>query len=260
MKKVLLSLLVLATVYGLAAFGLAVRAAGQNAAFNAQLDRLKQLGDTAAKDLAAEPAQTLAVACKALPEVESRTVAAYFAKSTVDTKDLGLFPQVAIQNGGETANWPWNQQDWQSFMYELLSDVPSSWHMYLDYWDDPFNHELSDVKYLVVHLLMQLKRPRVLTDDTYEAGALTFHSAVLDGQTGKVLCAGSTVVSDTRDIKVTGHGATGFDAREDADRKRDEELLSDLAFAGRHFGQGELCWLGGKSLCDATFRPFARPE
>lgn len=100
----------------------------------------------------------------------------------------------------------------------------------------------------------------MLGDDTYKAGQLDFHSAVLDAQTGQVLCRGNASVTSKRDIRVRGHGRTDFEAEQNALAQRDKELLTDLGHESRWFGLGELCWLGGKPLCAATFRPFEPPK
>lgn len=259
-KKAILGLMALAAVYLAAAVVLSIRAGKQNEAFRAQLDRLDELGTKTAAGLDAAPSESLAQSCKALPEVKSIEVAAYFTKTAIDVGDLGFVPQRAIQASAEQIDFPWHQRDTGYFLYELMSDLPPYWPMYLERWSDPFHHDLSATKYLVVHVLTGATRPRVLNEREYEAGELTFNSAVVDVPTGEVLCAGNSVVTDTRDVKVTGRGETSFDAKEDAARKRDQELLTDLGFAARTFGLGEVCWIGGKSLCDSTFKKFDRPE
>lgn len=259
MKKVILGLVVFAVVYLAIALGLSIRASGQNAAFRAQLDRLDELGTRTAAALEVAPAQTLAQACKALPEVKRTAVKAYFPKSSVDVADLKWIPQRAIQDS-DVVEWPWRTRETEYFMFELMSDFPPYWPMYLEYATEPFGDDLADTKYLVVHLLTGVTRPRVLDEKAYEAGQLTFNSAVVDATTGKVLCAGSAVVTETREVHVTGHGKTDLDAKEDAARKTEEELLTDLGFAARHFALGEVCWIGGEYLCTTTYKKFERPQ
>jgi hypothetical protein len=262
-KKALLGLVVFAVVYLSIAAGLSFRAAGQNAAYLAQLDRLDQLGTKTATELDAAPSDTLAQSCKAVPEVEWKKVLAYFPKTSFDVADLEWVPQRGFQTSSKTAQFPWSShaRDTQYFMYQLLSDFPPYWPMYLDYWDDPFDRgDLSDTKYLVVHQLTDVTRPRVLDENSYEAGELRFNSAVVDVTSGKVICAGSSVVTRTGDVHVTGHGKTDVDAKADAEKKTAKELLTSLGWAARDFALGEVCWIGGEVLCRGASKPFERPQ
>ena len=262
-KKALLGLVVFAVVYLSIALGLAIRAAGRNAAYLAQLDRFDQLGTKTAGELDSAPADTFAQSCKAVPEVEWNKVLAYFSKTSFDVADLEWVPQRGFYASSKDANFPWSshERDAEYFMFQLMSDFPPYWPMYLDYWDDPFDRgDLSDTKYLVVHQLTGVTRPKVLDEEAYEAGELLFSSAVVDVTSGKVLCAGSTRVTKTGDVHVTGHGKTDADAKADAEKKTVEELLTGLGWATRDFALGEVCWIGGEVLCRGTSRKFERPQ
>lgn len=55
-------------------------------------------------------------------------------------------------------------------------------------------------------------------------------------------------------VFVSGSGATRADAERDAERNREARLLEMFVIQTHFFALGEICSLGGETLCKITFR------
>jgi hypothetical protein len=264
-KRIGLALVALAVLYSLAVVVVAARTNAEEDAFLAELSRLSALADALQLE---EPTATLAEACAKLPRVEYSQVLAYYPPpregliSGDDPKErygqrLLVGPDVKDFELG-TTHLPRTNRGLGGWVYEFFSDVPPYWGTYTNWAYDPLGHDLSGLRYVVVHHLATLELPRVFST-SYEPGRMTFRSAVLDATSGKVLCSGSSAIDQEGTVHVAGSGATKADAQARIEAKKAEEVLS-MFFIDLHFGSlRDVCWLGGEPLCKLTFGKFQPP-
>jgi hypothetical protein len=264
-KKIALALLGLAVLYLGAAFAMALRATSAEQQVIADVVRLVALADAAKVE---EPTTTLAEACVKVPRVERTRILAYYpvpADGVLAGEDDKHWYEAPRLMGLDTdrfqmgvAKLPMEPRGLEHWVMEFLSDVPPYWGMYAAWAFRPFNQPITDTKYLVVHRLTSLEMPTIF-GDSYSPGRMRFTSAVVDGQSGKVLCAGTTAIDQSGSVQLAGSGKTKEDAKRAMEDSKDKEVRSMFFIDLHFFALRDVCWLADESICKLTFGTWQPP-
>ena len=265
MKKIFLTLVALVVLYLGAAFAMALRATSAESQLIADVVRMTALGDAAKLE---EPTTTLAAACVKVPRVERTQILAYYPVPAdgvlfgEDDKKAYEAPQLMGLNTDRfemgVARLPMEPLGLEHWVMEFLSDVPPYWGMYARWAYRPFNQPITDTKYLVVHRLTSLEAPRI-RGESYSPGHMRFTSAVLDAQSGKVLCAGSTAIDQSGSVYVAGSGKTKEDAKQAMEESKEKDVRSMFFIDLHFFALRDVCWLADESICKVTFGTYQLP-
>jgi hypothetical protein len=263
-KKLLLGVVVLVVLYAGAVLVEAWVATGHERDVTAQMQRLAKLGDDVKFDDAAA-GTTLAESCAKLEHVRAPQLVVYLPKPddgvSVDDAVKEMFGAPRFydfrtdevdRTEFDTDTAARSERGFQHWVMEFASDVPPYWAMYMRYSFRPFGEPLTSAKYLVVRKLSSLRMPRV-SGNSYSPGELTFRSAVLDAQTGAVLCQGTSALAQSGTISVYGSGKDKAEAEEKVEAKKESEVINNFLYDAKYFTVREVCWLGGKTACALTF-------
>jgi hypothetical protein len=275
-KKLLLAVLLIPAL-GYAGYltTMAIPAAERSTEFSARINRLGTLAEAGAQRLhASGSTQTLREACRTVEPVDRLQLLAYFGAPADDAltplgQQAKYFPArqiFALKPPGE-ARWdteetvkhsalPWRPRSAFAFFEDLLTSPPGEWGWRKQRWNEPFNHPLAEVRYLVVHQLKSLQVPSLTSATTYQAGSMSFRSALLNASTGEQLCEGATVLAQDGKVEVRGRGHTDAEAQKDLEGSKDRALLGTFIFKTHEFALGTVCSLGGTALCKATGYPY----
>lgn len=278
MKKVLLALVVLPTLgYAGYVLTMAVPAAERSLELSGRVNKLGALAEAGAQRLkTSTQTRTLNEACAALAPVDRLQLLGYFGEPEGAVlapleRQAMYFPAkqiFAMKTKGETrwdqeeevkhVSLPWYPRSAGKFFEDLLTSPPSEWSWRKQRWNEPFNHPLSEVRYLVVHQLQSLKLPTLVGGTSYQAGAMFFRSSILNASNGQTLCEGLTTLSQNGVVDVRGRGHTEADAQRDLEGSKDRALIATYLFQTYEFALGTVCALGGAELCRATGYPPGR--
>lgn len=254
---------------------MAIPAAERSVEFAARINRLGTLAEAGAQRLHG-PGSTVALrqACGAVEPVDRLQLLAYFGEPADDTlaalgNQATYFParQLFALKPAGTARWdqdeevkhsalPWTPRSAFTFFEDLITSPPGEWPWRKQRWNEPFNHPLNEVRYLVVHQLQSLQAPSLVGGTSYQAGSMSFRSALLNASTGEQLCEGLTVLNQQGAVELRGRGKTDAEAQKDLESSKDRALLATFIFKTDEFALGSVCSLGGSALCTATGYPF----
>lgn len=277
MKKALLALL-LVPALGYAGYltMMAIPAAERSTEFSARINKLGELAEAGAQRLRSPSTTTASLreACRAVEPVDRLQLLAYYGDPgagalTALGNQATYFPAkqiFAVKAAGE-ARWdreeevkhsalPWRPRSAATFFEDLLTSSPGEWDWRKQRWNEPFNHPLAEVRYLVVHQLQSLQVPALVGGTSYQAGSMSFRSALLNASTGEQLCEGLTVLSQDGKVEIRGRGQTAEAAQKDMESSKERALMATFIFKTHEYALGSVCPLGGAALCKATGYPF----
>lgn len=279
MKKGVLALvLVPALGYGGYLATLALPAAERSAEFSERINKLGGHAEAGAQLLRERGPSAVPFhdACKSVvTPVEKLQVFAYYGQpDETALAPLGnqakYFParQVFALKAAGLARWdtteevkhsslPWRPRGALQFFEDLLTSPPGEHAWRKNRWNEPFNHPLAEVRYLLVHQLEALTPPRVIDGQSYAPGSMTFHSGLFNASTGERLCDGRTTLAQTGKVELRGRGKTQEEAQADLAQSRDGAVVATFVFQTYEFSLGSACALGGAALCQATGYPVA---
>ncbi len=272
MKKVLLALVVLPALgYAGYVLTMAVPAAERSRELAERVNKLGALAEAGSQRLkGSTETRPLNEACGALTPVDRLQLLAYFAEPEAGVlapleSQATYFPAKQIfvmKTKGETrwdaeedvkhVSLPWYPRTAAKFFEDLLTSPPSEWGWRKQRWNEPFNHPLSEIRYVVVHQLLSLKLPTLVGATSYSAGAMFFRTGILNASNGQTLCEGLTTLSQSGVVDVRGRGKTEADAQKNLEGSKDGALIATYIFQTYEFALGTVCALGGAELCRTT--------
>lgn len=264
-KKIAFTLLALVVVSLGGVLIMSVRATKAEQQVIDDLVRFAALGDAAKRS---DPSTTLAEACMKVPRVERTELLAYYPVPAVGVLSgddevrayeaprlMGLHTERFEMGVAKLPMQPLGLEHW---VMEFMSDFPIYWGLYAGWAFRPFSQPITTTKYLVVHRLTSLEMPTI-AGTSYSPGHMRFSSAVLDAQSGRVLCEGTTALDQGGTVQIAGSGKTKADAEEAMEKSKESEVRSMFLIDLHFFALRDVCWLADESICKLTFGTYQPP-